>query len=446
MKIIIAGAGQVGSYLAEMFSQEYHDIIVIDKNENNIKSINEKYDILTINGSCTSFEVLNSSGINKSSLFIAVTESEETNLVAAMMAKKLGAEKTFARIDNPEYLSEQNREYFTNLGVDSIICPEKLAANEIINLIRQAGSSEIFEFSGGKLLLFVVKLESSAPIINKSLYEAAQIIKKNSFRAVAITRNEKTIIPRGNDVFQINDLVHVITTKDDIDALLKFSGKQNYKIDNIMILGGKRIGFKTARELEKHIKIKLIESDKERCDYLAEKLKKTLIINGDYSDVSLMLQENLSNMDAFIAVTNDTETNILSTLFAKKHGVKKTISEIENIDYIDLAENIGIDTIINKKLLVASYIFRHTMGSRVNSVKCLTGANAEVFEMIAKKDSLITSDQLNNLNFPKDAIIGGIIRDNQAIIATGETKVEPKDKVIVFSLPTAIHKVDEFFK
>ncbi|MFH2142416.1 MAG: Trk system potassium transporter TrkA [Bacteroidota bacterium] len=445
MKITIAGAGEVGTHLAEMLSKEKHDIIVIDNDVENITNLESHYDILTISGSCTSFANLSDARASEADLFIAVTKNEETNLISAMIAKKMGAKQTIARIDNREYLFPTSREHFRHLGIDTIICPEKLAANEIVGLIHQSGLSELFEFSGGKLLLTVVRLDDDAPIINHSLIEASAINPHFDYRAVAITRNEKTIIPRGSDMFLKNDLVYVITNQAGVQSLLTYAGKVHYEISNIMILGGSRIGMKTAKDLENRYNIKMIESSKERCLELSDILQKSLIINGDVSDIHLMMDEGLKKMDAFIAVTESSETNILSCLYAKKMGVKKTIAEVENIDYIDLAENIGIEAIINKKLISASYIYRFTMNAKVEASKCLTGADAEVFEFVVQDDTKITKSMVKDLNFPEGAIIGGVIRKDQSFIVKGDTHIQAHDKVVVFSLPSAIKKVDKFF-
>ncbi len=445
MKIIIAGAGEVGQHIAKMLSKEKHDIIVIDSDKENLKNVDSHFDLLTINGSASSISVLKEAKIKSADLFIAVTNFEDVNIVSAILAKKLGAKKTIARIDKKEHLLLTNRQHFADLGIDLLICPEELAAKEIVGLLKQTGTTEIFEFSDKKLLLFVIKLDENASIINKTLVEAAKIDKTFNYRAVAITRNTQTIIPRGDDKFLINDLIYVITNKAGIKSLLKYSGKKRFHIHNIMIIGGSRIGRRTAKDLEYHFNIKLIEINKDKSPLLADFLEKTLVITGDGSNIDLLTEEGIKNMDAFIAVTGNSETNILTCLLAKKLGVKKTIAEIENIDYIDLAENIGIDTIINKKLITASHIFQFTMKAEVSSLKCLTGADAEVLEFVVHKNSKITKKTLKFMDFPEDAIIGGVVRGNNSYIAKGDTLIEEQDKVVVFALPSAIRKVEKFF-
>ncbi|MBN2682387.1 MAG: Trk system potassium transporter TrkA [Bacteroidales bacterium] len=445
MRIVISGAGEIGTHLAEMLARDKHDIVVIDLSEENLKFADNHFDILSIQGSSTSFETLKEAKVKSADLLISVTDSEEVNILTAIVGKSLGAKKTIARIDTKEFLTKQSKDYFTNLGVDILICPENLAAMEIAGLLKQVGTTEVFEFSSGILSLVVIRLDEESKIIGKSLEETDAINPNFDFRAVAITRNNKTIIPKGNDVFQNDDFVYVVTNKEGIKEVLKYAGKEKFDIGNIMILGGSRIGKRAAKALEGHLHVKLIEAKKEKCFFLADFLEKTLVINGDGTNIALLKEEGLEKMDAFIAVTGNSETNILSCLLAKSYGVKKAIAEIENIDYIDLAENIGIDTIINKKLLAASHIFKYTKSADVASLRCLTGADAEVIELIAREGSTITKKQVKDLKFPKEAIIGGLVRENAAFIVKGNTEIIAGDKVVVFTLPSAINRVQEFF-
>jgi trk system potassium uptake protein TrkA len=377
MKIIVAGAGEVGTHLAKMLSSEFHDIMVIDPDEESLKTINANLDLMTLVGSATSFEFLQEAQIKKTDLFIAVTHSQETNILASMIAKKLGAKKTIARIDNYEYIEPENINHFLGMGIDYLIYPERIAAREIIGLLGHE-VSEFVDFSGQKLSLFVLKLDEGAPVIDSTLMQITKENKEIEFRAVAITRNGQTIIPRGHDSFMVNDLVYVVSNQAGIDDVMKYSGKKKLEVKDIMILGGSRIGKRIAKSLEGRFNIKLIEKDREKSLKLADYLKNTLVINGDGSNIELLMEEGLQKMDTFIAVTGHSETNILSCVLAKKMGVKKTVAEIENIDYIDLGESMGIDTIINKKLITASKIFKFTMSSMIESMKCLTGSDAEV--------------------------------------------------------------------
>jgi trk system potassium uptake protein len=446
MKIIVAGAGEVGTHLAKMLSNEKHDIIVIDPNAEQLHFIESSYDLMTVRGSTTSFEVLKDANVKKCDLFIAVAPSEETNITGAILAKKLGAKKTIARIDSSEYLLAHNKEHFLSLGIDYLFYPERIASREVITLLNKTSTTDFVDYAGGKLSLYVIKLDENAPVIQKSLIDIAKKNIKLEYRAVAITRNGQTIIPRGCDQFQINDLVYVISNPAGVHEIMKYSGKEDIVVKNILILGGSRIGIRTAIDLEHHANIKLIEIDKEKCNRIAEWVDDTLIINGDGRNIDFLKESGISNMDAFIAVTGSAETNILSCLIAKKLGVKKVICEVENFDYISIAENMGLDTIINKKVSTASRIFRFTMDDEVTSIKCLTGTDAEILEYVAKPDSMITKGPVKSIDIPGDAIIGGVIRGNSSFIVHGNTQIKPNDIVIVFALPSAIYKVGRFFK
>ena len=445
MKIIVAGAGAVGSHLAKMLSQENHDIVLIDPDEDKLREVGSTLDVMTRTGSATSITDLLDCGVKKADLFISVARKEETNITASILSKRLGAKKTIARIDNQEYLYAKHREHFISMGIDYMIYPEKIASREIVGLLHQTGSTDIVDFSGGKLSLFVLRLEDDSKFSGKSLQEISASHEKNEFRAVAITRNGETIIPGGNFVLNPGDLIYVIATQEGIDILMELSGKKKYDVRNIMILGGSRIGMLTAKDLGMQHNIKLIEHDREKSYRLSNMLNNTLVINGDGRDVNLLTEEGLQSMDAFIAVTGDSEINILSCMLARRLGVKKTICEVEIMDYISLAENMGIDTIINKKLIAASRIFRFTSSEAVSSVKCLTGTDAEVLEFEVQPDTKITQASLNQINFPKDSMVGGVIRGDTSFIANGYTLIKPGDKGVVFSLPASISKVSKLF-
>ncbi len=445
MRIIIAGAGDVGSHLAKMLTNENHDIILIDIVEDKLRNIGSVHDLMTIHGSVTSISLLNDANIKKTDLFIAVTGYEAVNINSCILAKKLGAKKTIARIDNPEYLFLSCKEIFASVGIDYMIYPEMIAANEVVGLIHQAGMTEIVEFSGGKLSMYVIRLTENAPIINKTLIEATDISKPLDFRAVAINRNTETIIPKGKDKFLVNDHVYVITNQTSVEDILKYSGVNQFDIKNVMILGGSRIGKRTAKQLGRQHHVKLIEIDRQKAYELSNFLEHTLVIHGDGSSVDLLVQEGLPTMDAFVAVTGNSETNVISCLLAKQMGVKKTIAEVENIDYIKLAESMGIDAIINKKLITANRIFRFTITSEMSSMRRLIGTDAEVMEFVVKPGSKITENPLKDMNFPKDAIIGGVIRGKSSFIANGNTEIKSNDKVVVFALPSAAAKMSKFF-
>lgn len=445
MKIVISGAGDIGTYLAKMLTKENHDIVMIDLKSELLKEVDNSYDIMCIEGSCTSFTVLKEANTAACDLFIAVTDSENTNILACVFAKKIGAKKTVARVGNMEFLNPLNKLTFINLGIDRLIYPEYIAAKEIVGVIKQTGTTEIFEFSGGKLTLFVIKLDGNSPIINMNLREASTVAKNKNYRAVAITRDGKTIIPRGDDMLLRGDIMYIITNPDGISSLLKTAGKEKLELNNVMFLGGSRIGIKSAKFLENHLNVKMVEFNAEKSFKLVDLLPKTMIINGDGRNVDVLIEEGIEKTDVFVAVTGDAETNILTCLLAKRYGVKKTIAEIENLDYIDIAAKMGIDTIINKKLSAASAIYTLTMKAEVSSIKCLTGTDAEVLEFITSRDAIITKNKLKDVDLPEGVIVAGIVRGKKSFIAIGDTQIKPNDKVVLFALPSAIHKIAYYF-
>lgn len=445
MRIVIAGAGEVGTHLAKLLSNENHNIILIDPEDERLNPIKSSADVLTYEGSATSVKLLQEILQKKTDLFISVTHSEDTNIMASILAKRFGALKTIARIDNIDYLEQSTPDFFKSLGVDSLIYPEHIAAREVLGLLHETGTTEFMEFTNGLLSMYVQRLDDDAPIINKSLAEIARTNKTDKYRAVAIKRNDKTLIPRGNEQFLSGDLVFVITTREGIDEMMKTSGKEVFEARNIMILGGSRIGKHIALYLQNSCEVKLIDSDAQKCEDLSEILDNTLVICGDCRKADLLEQEGISKMDAFVAVTGNSETNILSCLLAKKMGVKRTIAEVENMEYIDLAENSGINTIINKKISAASRIYRHTLNPNVTQVKYMTGTEAEVFEFVVPPNARITKGTLRGIDFPKDAIVGGGTREGVPFIATGDTIIKANDKVVVFTLPSAHDRLTKFF-
>ncbi len=446
MNILIAGDSEVALHLAELLSGENHDVTLVAPDKDFLKLIESHSDLLTMVGDSTSMQVLKNAGVRRTELVISAHKDGRLNLLTAILAKKMGAKKCIAKVNEPEYITKKCKSLFKELGIDYLVSPEKIAAYEIANLLTNTAAAEIFDFSEDKLSLMLVKLENQAPVLGKTLREIAKEYEQLNFRAVSIHRRAKTIIPKGEDIFQENDLAYVITKPKGIDHLLELSGKKRFDINNLMIVGGGAVGSQAAAALEKKFNVKLFEMDTERANELSDTLHSTLVINGDARNISLLESESVGSMDAFVAVTNNSETNILTCLLAKRFGVKKTIALVENIDFIEISQGVGIDTIINKKLATASYIIRFTMTADVISTKCLTSVDAEVFEFLAHEGSPITKKLIRKLNFPKQAIIGGVIRDNEGYIAQGDMQIQPGDKVVVFALPEAFHGVDKMFK
>lgn len=446
MRIVIAGMGDVGYHLAKQLSNEEHDIIAIDMDQQRLSYSDSMADILTINGSSTNISTLKQAHIEKADLFVAVTSFEEVNVTSAILAKKLGARKTIARISNSEYLDENVDIKFSEIGIDFMIYPEELAAREMVNLILRSAATDVMDFEGGKLSVIGLRLDKDAPVIRKTIVDIAKEFESFDFRIVALHRNFRTIIPKGNDRFLPNDQVFVITRPEGNSVVLKLAGKEEIKFDNIMILGGSKIGRRVAQLLEDRMTVKLIESDEEKSLQLADSLTKTLVIKGDGRDIDLLAQEGIIDVDAFVAVTEDAETNIITCLMSKHLGVKKAIALVDKVNYIPLTQTIGLDSLINKKLIAANNISRYIRKSEVLALSTLEGIDADIMEYVVQPNSPITKKPIKDLGFPKEAIIGGIIRGDESMIAVGDTKIQNGDKVVVFSLPGGVKQTEKYFK
>jgi trk system potassium uptake protein TrkA len=447
MDIIIAGDGEVGFHLAEALVNSKHNITIVDPHEELLKMIEAHADLMTIVGESNSVQVLKQAQVHKADLVIAVLHEESINILTAILAKKMGAKQVIARVNTLENVSPANQKIYKELGIDVLISPEDIAAHEVINLLEKPAATEIYDLSNGKLYIYVVKVEHNAPAVGKTLDEIASSYKYKHlrFRAVAIHRGKETFLPTGKTRFEAGDLVYVITKPESLDEMLTLSGLKDIEVNNIMIVGGGRMARVISKRLEKDMNIKLIEIDHNRCMFLSELLDDTLIINGDARDITLLEEEGIENVDAFIAVSNNTETNILTCLHAKKYGIKKTIALVENLDYIEISQNVGIDTVLNKKLIAASYILKHSMGDEVASLKIVSGINAEILEIEAKAGSYITKKPIKDLDLPDGMIIGGVIRGEDAYIAVGDIQIQPGDNVVVFALPETIDKVERLF-
>ncbi len=444
MKVVIAGAGEVGTHLAKMLTEENHDIVLLDDSQEKLSIISNDVDLMTVVGSAHSFHDLKRTDLQKADLFIAVTPFEERNVLACSMASYLGVSRTIARINNSEYLKENYRAKLKNMGIDELIYPESLAAKEIVASIKQTGTRQLIEFSGGKLLLMGIKVRENAPILNKSFEDLS--VEFNQILVVAINRNNVTIIPNGHDSVKDGDIVFFVTTRAEQQELFDLTGKKLFGVKNIMFLGGSRVAQKAIEKLGEQYRIKVIENDLEKCQKIADMFGKVLVIHGDGRNVNLLREEGIENMDAFVATTGNSETNILSCHLAKSLGVKRTVAEVENLAFMGLAEKMDIGSIINKKLNAASYIYRFTLNAEISKVKCLTASDAEVFEFIAKPDAKITQKPIKDLDFPEEAKIGGIVRGNDGYVAHGYTQIQVGDKVVVFTLPAGIKKLEKFFK
>lgn len=445
MKIIVAGAGEVGRHLAKMLSRERHNIVVLDTDEDVLANLDANYDLTTLAGSPVSIEKLKEAGAKSADLFIAVTPDESRNLTACILATKLGVKKTVARIDNPEYLQDAHKSFFEQLGIHSLIYPEMLAAEEIVNSLKRPWARQWHEFCGGKLILVGVKVRSSAPIVEKPL---AELFKDEvNYRIAAIKRQSRTLIPTGKDMVLAGDLVYFITAPDAIETIRKITGKSSAEVNNVMIMGASRIAIKASQLLAEDFNVKIIEMNRERAEKLMEKVNPEIaVIVGDGRDMDVLESEGIEKIDAFVALTGSAETNILSCLAAKNYHIHRTIAEVENIDYITLADGLDIGMIINKKLIAASHIYQMMLEADVSNVKSLAFAEAEVAEFVVNKKSKITKSLVKELDIPENISLGGLVRKGKGMPIYGDTQIVEGDHVVVFCPNSSIHRIEKYFQ
>lgn len=445
MRIIIAGAGEVGSHLAKLLSKEEQDIILMDRDADKLARLDANYNLMTKNGAPTSLRDLRSAGVDNCDLFIAVTPFENTNLISCEIAKKLGAKRTVARIDNYEFLADENREMFAGLGVDHLIYPEVLAAQEICTALRRPWVRNWFELHQGELILIGVKLRENASLIGRKLRDIT--FEQHNYHVSAIKRRHETIIPRGDDEIRDGDILYFTTTREYVDEIRTICGKRQYKIRKVMIMGGSRIAVRLAHMASERYNLTIIDDDIEVCRRLPQKCSgcNVNIIHGDARNNDVLNEENITSMDAFVALTDFSETNILACLTAKEFHVSKTIAEVENIQFISEAEGLNIGTVINKKLLASSKIFQLMLDADENSAKFMALADAEVAELDARPGSKITKAPVMDLKLSRDMTIAGLIRNGKGMLVNGRTRIEAGDHVVVFCLSGAIHKVEKLF-
>lgn len=447
MRIIIIGGGEVGCHLAKILSRENHRVVIVEPNKEKIAAIEESLDVMAIEGSGSSVQTLDKAGIKEADMLIAVSAIDEVNIIACMLADKFGVSKKVARVRNEEYLSENAVLTPEQLGIDLIINPELETAHEIVWLIRRSAATDVIEFADGAVQLMGLRLDSKARILSKKLTEVSSQIANLTFRTVAIFRNGKTIIPTGEDFFYNGDQIFVVSKTESVPELLELCGKADERIERIMILGGGKIGRLLAKELErdKKMDVRLIESNKWKSQFVAEQLNRTLVVQGDGTDVDLLASEGLIDMDAFVSVTDDEESNIITSLLARHLGVRRTITILTQANYIPLMSSIGLDAAVDKRIITANAIARFIHRGEVVSVATLRGIDAEAIELIAQEKSKIVKKPLSRLHFPDGAIIGAVTRNGNVFVPVGDTQIEPGDKAVVFALPSAVGAVEEMF-
>lgn len=443
MKIVIAGAGEVGSHVAKLLSREDQDITLIDTDSAKLAVLDANYNLLTRRGSPTSFAVLKAAGVEKCDLFIAVTPYENTNVLACSIAKSLGAVKTVARIDNYEFMTGENRDFFARHGVNAMIYPEYLAAQEIVTALERSWVRNWFELHNGELIVVGVKIRENAQIAGMQLKELT--MSNHYFHVSAIKRHHETLIPRGDDTLRPNDILYVTTIREHVDELRTLCGKKRHEIRRVMIMGGSRIALRLIALAGDRYKFTIIESNRDRCQDLCEKCDGTTIVHGDARDIDTLREEGIADADAFIALADSSETNILTCLTAKECGVKKTIAEVENIQLISEAENLNIGTIVNKKLLASSKVFQMMIDADVNSAQFMALADADVAEIEVKPHAKVTKAPVKDLKLTRDMTIAALMRDGKGMLVNGMTQIREGDHVVVVCLAGALHKIEKYF-
>lgn len=447
MKIIIAGAGAVGTHLAKLLSREYQDCTLIDDDEERLGSIDSDYDVMAMLGSPTSIKALKDAGAEHADLFVAVTPDESCNMNSCILAHALGAKKTVARIDNYEYLAPNLESFFKNLGIDSLIYPEVLAAIDINNGLKMSWVRQRWDVHGGALVMLGVKLRESCEILNRPLKELCG--PDDPYHIVAIKRGDETIIPGGNDELHIDDQAYFMTKKEDIPVVRKLSGKEQYAdIKNVIIMGGSKTAVRAALTIPDSMHVKIIEMNEKRCERLNQLLAdvNTMVIHGDGRDTNLLIEEGIEKTQAFVALTENAEANILACLTAKRLGVKKTIAMVENLDYVSMAEELDIGTIINKKTIAAGHIYQMMLDADVTNMRSLMMVDSDVAEFVAAQGSPVTKRPVKDLRLPAGVTIGGLVRHNVGMLVNGNSQIEAGDTVMVFCHEHNLNKVEKFFK
>ena len=447
MKIIICGAHAIGSHLAMLLARDNENITLIDESEERLSQVGSNYDLLTMQAPPNSIKALKEAGVAHADLFIAVTPNESLNMGACMMAKALGTKKTVAKIDKSEYMEPEAQAFFAKMGIDSLIYPELLAARDIIAGLKMSWVRQRWDVHDGALVMLGIKIRETCEIMNRPLKELCG--PDDPYHIVAIKRGQETIIPGGNDELQLYDLAYFMTTKQYIPYIRKIVGKEQYAdVKNVMIMGGGKTAVRTVKQKPEYMSVKIIEPDTARCEHLNDLLEdgQALIINGDGRDIGLLTEEGIRNTQAFVALTGNSETNILACLAAKRHGVRKTVAMVDNLDYVSMAESLDIGTIINKRVIAASHIYQMMFDVNVHNVHFITSANADVAEFIPESGSRVTKRLVRDLNLPNGITIGGIVRDGEGMLVSGNTQIQAGDSVMVFCHAQKLSSIEKYFK
>lgn len=444
MQILVLGAGDIGFRLAKRLSNDKHDLTIVDNSPPIVKRASEQLDAIVVQGSASSYRILEQCNLGQKDIMAAMTNNDEVNLHACRIAKKMGVPIVIARIRNPELTMADYILTNEELGVDHIIHPEKETADAVVRLIRQSSATDVIEFEGGKVQVVGVRLERGSPLLRKPLSQLSKEYGDPPLRVVAITRNQRTLIPGGNDEIVPGDQLFVVCDPNYIPEFIELTGKKDVKIEDMMILGGGLVGQFIARSLSSEINIKIVESNVEKSEAIANVLDKTLVIQGDGTDIDLMAVEGLMDMDAFIAVTGDDETNIISTLLARHLKVSRTIALVNKLEYLPITPTIGMDAVVSKQLLTVNAVYRFIQHQRVAALATIPGVDAQIIEYIAKKGK-ITDKPLAKISFPRSAIVGAVIHEDQMIVPKGDTRIRPGDRVLMFALSEALNELERLF-
>ncbi|MBR5061979.1 MAG: Trk system potassium transporter TrkA [Prevotella sp.] len=446
MKVIILGAYAIGTHLAKLLARNNQDTVLIDNDEERLASISNDYDLMTVHASNSKMQTLKDAGISNADLFIAVTLDENVNMNMCVLAHAMGAKRTVAKVDSSEYTHPKIKEIFEAVGISSIIYPENLAARDIVNGLKMSWVRQRWDVHDGALVMLGIKLRDTCEILNEPLKDLCK--PESPYHIVAIKRDKDTIIPRGDDVLQLNDLAYFMTTRNYIPYIRKIVGKEHYvEVQNVMIMGGGATAVRATKIIPEYMNVKILEQDEARCNKLNElvDIDRVMVINGDGRDLTLLNEEGIKNTQAFVALTGNAETNILACLTAKRLGVRKTVAMVENLDYVSMAESLDIGTIVNKKALAASHIYQMMLDADVNNIRFLMSANADVAEFTAQKGSKVTRKKVFELGLPKGTTIGGLVRDGKGQLVSGGTQIEAGDCVVVFCHDINMSKIEKFF-
>ena len=447
MKIVIGGAGAVGTHLAKVLSKEHQDCTLMDDDGSRLEGLDSDYDIMTMQGSPTSIKDLEAAGVKNADLFVGATPDESRNMNACIIAHGIGAKKTVARIDNYEYLDPKLKPFFEKLGIDSLIYPEVLAAADIINALKLSWVRQRWDVHGGALVMLGIKLRETCEILNQPIKLLCG--PDDPYHIVALKRGGETIIPGGNDELHNGDFAYFMTTKEYIPYIRKIVGKEHYAdVKNCIIMGGGKATVRVALTVPDYMNVKIIEQDEKRCEKLNTLLSDTdcMVIHGDGRDLGLLMEEGIKNTQAFVALTDNAEANILACLTAKRLGVRKTIALVENLDYVSMAEGLDIGTIINKKTIAASHIYQMMLDADVSNMRSLMLVDSDVAEFTAAENSPVTKKAVKDLGLPFGVAIGGLVRDGQGVLVNGNSRIQAGDSVMVFSHEHDMKKVEKFFK